>query len=61
MKSFHLVAVFQEIDSSTDSLNTSLVLPSCDTCIYANNRGGCWARKGRAVYGAIGCDYRRQN
>ena len=31
---------------------------SCKTCIYYNGHGGCWARKGKADFGAVGCDYR---
>ena len=32
----------------------------CLECIYYNGKGGCWARKGKAEYGAYGCDFRRK-
>jgi len=30
----------------------------CKKCIYFNGKDGCWARKGKAIYGAYGCDFR---
>jgi len=30
----------------------------CKKCIYYNGKGNCWARKGQAIYGAYGCDFR---
>jgi len=36
------------------------VSSACEGCIYYNGKGGCWARKGKAEYGATGCDYRRK-
>lgn len=33
---------------------------SCETCVYRNKENNCWARKGKAIYGKIGCDYREK-
>jgi hypothetical protein len=30
----------------------------CLGCAYINTKGLCWARQGKADYGASGCDYR---
>jgi len=54
----------KERDEMTKQLNdrikTGLILPSCRNCIYYNGKGGCWSRKGKAEFGAEGCDFRRK-
>jgi len=30
----------------------------CKKCIYKNEDGNCWARKNKAVFGQLGCDFR---
>ena len=36
----------------------TIILPKCKKCIYLNEKGNCWAIKGKANPHNFYCDYR---